>query len=434
MRLPHCARNPGSLPGCGCRMGKDHTVLIVMPDAFHLGYMGATRRLFHFAAAFQELGFNTVLLAGKRVGGRVQAEIDRQFPALVLRTEHSGAYPRIVDVGPLLRRAWRGLWKARGAEYYAARLSFGWADVLDISRVLKEFERLAIKPDIIWAVSAGYLEGAVAADRLSKVLKVPWILELRDPPRGCGLGPQREMICKEFTRLLQASARQVVTTDSYREHLVWKFNLAPEHIWTIHHCIENDPQVTYKGGECWRIAYAGSLDEGRSLSPVIWAYYTAVQREPSLRISSLLEIAGTGPGIYEAEKLAQRLGVEVVIHGPLPKEKAGELIRRAHLLIVVQSEASCRFQVPGKIFDYIASGVPILGIMPQCEGADILCRSGLGFIHHPGDVDGIADTLIKLWSDWRAGVISVQVNRDFVSQFSVKNLPEKLCSVLEGLV
>lgn len=82
----------------------------------------------------------------------------------------------------------------------------------------------------------------------------------------------------------------------------------------------------------------------------------------------------------------------------------------------------------------MACGVPILGIMPLCEGADILRRSGLGFTHHSEDVDGIADTLIRLWANWRAGLSSVQLNYNYVEQFSVTRLPKKLCAVLEGLV
>ncbi len=413
-------------------------VLLVMPDAFHLGWMGTTRRLFHLADAFRELGFNVVLLAGKMTNAQLQAKIDRQFPGLVLRTHHTGAYPCLLDIAPLPRRAWRAFWKARGSEYYAARLSYGWASVLNVGQVIKEVEQRGFRPDLIWGISAGYLEGGVAADRLAKALGVPWIFELQDPPRGCGLGPDRATIYKEFTRLLRSAAQVVVTTESYRNKLLKDFALIPEAIRTIH--------LTYEGGliegaSChhsgrWRLVYTGSLQGGRSLAPLLHGLGEALVREPRMHGSISMEIAGTGSGLDETRKLSERLGVKesVRFYGYVDREQAEELHRQANVLIVVQTVDTSKLQVPGKIFEYMRMSRPILAIMPECEAADILRRSGLGLIHHPEDIDGIADTLIKLWSDWRTGRSSVRMDYDYVTQFSVKNLPEKLRPVLEGLV
>jgi glycosyltransferase involved in cell wall biosynthesis len=416
------------------RRQKVRTVLFVMPDAFHLGWMGATCRLFHFAEAFRKIGFDVVLLAGKRTNRKVQASIDQQFPGLVLRTLHTGAYPRIVDVGRVPRRAWRALWKMHGAEYYAARLSFGWSDFLDISKVIRELEHYKVVPDLIFGISGGYLEGGAAADRLARVFNVPWILELRDPPRWCGLGPERATVREKFLLLLKGSARQIVTSDSYRRYLIESFDLRPESVWTIYRCVDDKIQINCREGGTWRILYAGSLDGGRSLAPLIYGYRRALEQESDLKTSSCIEVAGTGPGIREAKELSKRLGIELHVYGNVPKEHADELAGLASLLVLVQSEEACRFQIPGKLFDYMAYGKPILAIMPECEAADIARRSGLGFIHPSEDIDGIADTLIKLWSDWRAGVPSVQMNCEYISQFSVKLLPERLRQVLEGLL
>lgn len=414
------------------------TTLFVMADAFHLGWMGATKRLFHLAKAFRELGFNAALLAGKMIDERVQAEIDKQFPGLVIRTHHTGAYPPLLDVAPLARRAWRALWKARGAEHYAARLSYGWAQVLDIDSVIRELESCALRPNLIWGVSAGYLSGGTAAERLAKTLPVPWILELQDPPWGCGLGPERAPICAEFERLLQTSARQIVTSESYRKRLLEKFAFDPEGIRTIHLTYDGElveRAVDSRAAE-WCAVYAGSLQGGRSLAPLLRGLRKALNRDPQMNDLIRIEIAGIGPALNEAKEIARTLNVQSVvrIHGYVQGKQAEEMMQVASALVVLQTVETSRFQIPGKIFEYMRVGKPILAIMPECEAADILRRSGLGFIHAPQDIDGIADTLIKLWYDWRAGRSSVQMDREYVSQFSVKHLPEKLRPVLEGLL
>ena len=420
-------------------MRSDYRVLMVMPDAFHLGWLGATRRLFHLAGAFRELGFAVALLAGKITNVRVQAQIDRQFPGVVLRSGHTGAYPRLIDVTPISRRAWRALWKVRGLEYYMSRLSYGWAEAVDVNRVMKELEQRFGRPNLIWGVCTGYLAGGKAADRLAKLLGVPWVFELQDPPWGCGLGPGRETVRAEFKRLLESATKLVVVTESYRRKLLTEFTLNSQALQTIYLTYDCEPisDSNIRHDEKWRVVYTGSLDGGRTLTPLFQGVHKALSIKPQLSSSIGIEIAGKGSGLNEARRVSKVLGLQQLVrfHGYLACNEAGSLSKKADALVVMQTADTSMYQIPGKIFEYVSYGKPILAIMPpECEAADILRRSGLGFIHHAEDIDGIADTLIRLWSDWRAGAASVQVDRDFVSQFSVRNLPEKLRSVLEGLV
>jgi hypothetical protein len=165
----------------------------------------------------------------------------------------------------------------------------------------------------------------------------------------------------------------------------------------------------------------------------MYAYRKACEREPGLETGGSIEIAGTGPGVGAAQKLARKLGLNLRVHGSVQRAQADELVGRADLLVVVQTETASRFQVPGKLFDYIAGKTPILAIMPECEAAEIARNSGLGFVHQPQDVHGMAQTLVALWSDWHEGRPSVAVAPEYVSQFSVRSLPNRLQSLLKGL-
>lgn len=413
-------------------------LLIVEPEAFHIGWLGATKRLFHLAYAFRELGFNVALLAGKATNMRLQAKIDSQFPGSVIRTHHTGAYPRPVDIKPLSRRAWRALWKVRGAEYYAGRLSFGFAETLDINKTANEIESHNLRPDLIWGVSAGYLGGATASDKLAKVFGIPWIFELQDPPRGCGLGSERATIKAEFARLLEASPKQIVVTESYRDKLLKEFNLNPKTIQAIHLTYEGKPaeEANPLQDAKWSILYAGSLQGGRSMAPLLYGLAKALDHEPQMKESFGVDIVGIGDGLDEGKKLAKDLSIRDVVrfHGYVDLERADELSYLANAFIVVQTQETSVLQVPGKIFGYMQLGRPILGIMPNCEAANILRKSGLGFVHTPEDIDGIANTLIRLWLDSREGRPSAKTDRDYIGQYSVDLLPNKLRPILEDLL
>jgi len=411
-------------------------VLVVASDAFHLGWMGATRRLFHIAEAFQKLGFSVVLLAGRMTNPSVQRDIDAEFPGVVLRTRHTGDYPRLFDTSRTLRRVWRAGWKTRGSEVYWSKLHWGWAERLNLDKLKDQLAREGIKPTLVWGISAGYLDGAVAAERIARAYGVPWVMELHDPPRRAGLGEDSEIIKQRFAELLTAAAKVVVTARTYGLELADRYSL-PEEKWATVH-------LTYEGktvvGELVRknvfyVVYVGSLDGGRSLSALVEALQGALRFQPEMRSSFRFELAGAGPGFEEVARLSVKYGLEELIHirGLIPRNEGDRLVAAA--AVVVVQENTSPLQVPGKVFESIKAGKPVLGLMPEnCEAAEILRQSGLGFIHHTRDVEGIRSMLIRLWQAWQRGEQIVSPNWAYIEQFSTERLPEKLANVLSGIV
>lgn len=87
----------------------------------------------------------------------------------------------------------------------------------------------------------------------------------------------------------------------------------------------------------------------------------------------------------------------------------------------------------GRYISTCPMDMPIIGIMPpECEAANILHHSGLGFIHSESDINGITDTLIRLHADGTEMRLSVEIDHDYISQFSASSFPEILQSVLPG--
>lgn len=417
---------------------KRPSILIVKPNAFYLGLMGGNRRLFHLAHAFDALGFDTVLLAGKAVKPQLQQRIDAEFPGAVLRTGHTGDYPRLIDWHPLVRRIARAGWKLRGDSCYWHKLSCGWADRLDVARVKDEFLRRGIQPTLVWGICGGYLDGAVAADRMAGGLGVPWVFELWDPPWRAGLGSPQEGLVRRFQSLLQRATSIVVVTDNYRKWLVDRFELSPSKVHTVHWCYEGEMETDRSDtNDRFTLLYAGTLEGGRSIEPLVQALVQVIRKEPEAAASVCVQLVGTGPGFRRAVDLARRQGIDhLFTHlGYRPYSEVQLLQSRASALVNVQTPETSRWQIPGKTFEYLRTLRPIIGIMPkESEIAHILQRSGLGIVHDREDIHGLAETIIRLWRAWRYNQAAATPFLAYISGFSLEYLPDKLRRVLTGAV
>ncbi|MEM4203086.1 MAG: glycosyltransferase [Candidatus Methanomethylicaceae archaeon] len=412
------------------------SVLIVAADAFHLGWMGSTRRIFHLTKAFKQLGFEVVLLAGRATNPSVQLKIDRVFPGLVIRTPHSGDYPKLVDCSPFTRRLWRGLWKIRGDEIYWSKLSWGWAKRLDTEWVYDQLNKLGLNLTAIWVILGGHLWDAVAASRLAKTLSIPWIFEIEDPPWGAGIGKEKTVIINKYRELLSDAKLIVVIADSYRDILMSQFGVQEKRICTVYLTYdEKEIPLSIENALAaqFTILYSGSLEGKRSIKPLLLALQQAADKEPGFASACRLVLAGKGSGFKEAEQFVKQMQPKFLVEflGLVSGEEALRLLRSSFVSIVVQPD-DFRYQVPGKLYTYLLSHKPIIGIMPaDCEAATILRRSRIGFVHESEDVEGLTDTLLTLWQAWRDGRSVVEPDNEYIEQFSFKYLPERLRYVMQ---
>lgn len=87
--------------------------------------------------------------------------------------------------------------------------------------------------------------------------------------------------------------------------------------------------------------------------------------------------------------------------------------------------------IPGKVFEYLQAGKPVLTIGQASDALDIMQRSGLGIVHSPEDADGIADSLRQLILDKPILPSKYVADTAFVMQFDFKNLSRQLADVFE---
>ncbi|MEM0913127.1 MAG: glycosyltransferase [Planctomycetota bacterium] len=89
--------------------------------------------------------------------------------------------------------------------------------------------------------------------------------------------------------------------------------------------------------------------------------------------------------------------------------------------------------VPGKLYEYLAAGRPILGALPEGDARDWLIDSGMGEAAPPTDPAAIADALIRLDEGRRAGRYADGPDPAWLDRFDRRRLTGALAALLNTL-
>ena len=75
----------------------------------------------------------------------------------------------------------------------------------------------------------------------------------------------------------------------------------------------------------------------------------------------------------------------------------------AALLLLINNTPNSMGIIPGKVFEYIASGRPILCIAPpKGDSAEIVRTSGAGYVVDFNDKKNLKESLIRLFNDFNS--------------------------------
>ena len=90
--------------------------------------------------------------------------------------------------------------------------------------------------------------------------------------------------------------------------------------------------------------------------------------------------------------------------------------------------------VPGKAYEYMATGLPILAAVPQGDARDFLSQAGTGLLCEPDDFDSMVRILKDQFAMWNVGNSTTTWNKKYVEQFERRRLTEKLALELEKVL
>ncbi len=103
------------------------------------------------------------------------------------------------------------------------------------------------------------------------------------------------------------------------------------------------------------------------------------------------------------------------------------------LLLIVDESKESKEIVPGKVFEYLGTGRPILTIAPT-DGAvaEIINQTKSGLVAHQSQIERIADNFLTLFNLWKSKG-TFQPDFEEIQKYSRKEHTRQLASILEKI-
>jgi glycosyltransferase involved in cell wall biosynthesis len=230
----------------------------------------------------------------------------------------------------------------------------------------------------------------LAAYWLKRRLGLPWIADFRDPmadnPGNLELTALTKPTYRKLEQIFIRSADIVIAnTDAAQQKLKEEYPDRSERLQLIWNGFDPEDRLHPLPAlsEARRVlAHVGELYGGRDVSPVLRSIRRLIDSGRLSDRSFQVHLVGlVAPGsIPEPEFVAaaEREGWLKLEADRMPQAQARKLIQRSESLLLVQPQSA--IQVPGKLFEYLQIGRPILAFVPpQSPVERILERSGVPY-------------------------------------------------------
>lgn len=322
---------------------------------------------------------------------------------------------------------------------------------------------------LIFATMSPY-ESGEAARQLSQKLGIPWVADLRDPWAldDIQIYPSRLHRWIELQRMekvLSTAAVIIMNTPAASAALKQKVpSLRDKPIVTITNGYDEEDFARVEPRRTdgkFRIVHSGGMFTDSGLQLQRRKFYRLLggvepgvdilTRSPKILLEAVgnwcarrpeiegdIEIIFAGNATDKDRDVAALSPVSELVRfsGYLTHAESLSLTRTSDLLFLPMHNlplgTRCR-SIPGKTFEYMATGRPILAAVPDGDARDFLGQCGTGLLCRPDDVEGMIKILDHVYSGWKVGTPVVSANMEYVKQFERRTLTRTLSAILKSV-
>jgi glycosyltransferase involved in cell wall biosynthesis len=318
--------------------------------------------------------------------------------------------------------------------------------------------------DVVYASMSPWDSGEAAA-RLAELLGVPWVADLRDPwaldeMLAYPSTVHRRLELRRMGRLLSRADAVVMNTPEAAAQARRAFpSLAEERVYAIpngYDAADFAAPPPVRDDDAFRIVHTGYLHtavrkEERSarVRRVLGGTLGDVDVLPRSHVFLLEAVrgllrespdAGRSVEIHLAGELTEEdereIDLDVVhTHGYLDHASTVALMRSADLLFLPMHDlpAGQRARiVPGKTYEYLASGRPILAGVPDGDARDLLAASGTALLCRPSDAKAMKEAIAgRLDARGNGDAQLGPVDATLLGRYERRALTRELAAVLD---
>lgn len=403
---------------------------------------GGVLRPYKFAKYLSRAGINVSVLTVESADGALPADLPRDIR--VIQVEERGAMQRLRRLrrtgSPLKTRA---LVLARYALYHwlAPDEHSGW-----ISPGIEAASQSELKDVDVVLTTGGPWSDFFIGEGIARRLGVPLVLDYRDPwttgPPGWPYAPglRARAAARGSERRIASKASMIISAHAGLPALLEEQLRLPGLSRRAHwipngYDSEDFAGIEPRRSDCFTLTWTGSLYGGRSLEPVIRALID-LGRSGEIDFEKVkLQIYGVSPERVRAQCPDPALLARLDAAGEIPHEQALAAIlgSTVNLLVDISYDGPV-MHTPGKLYEYLAAGRPVLSLSPEGVQADLIREAKGGWVTPPDDAAGLRAALRDAYTRWASGQELPRPNAAVVETFDRRRSTAKLQGLLEDLV
>ncbi len=275
--------------------------------------------------------------------------------------------------------------------------------------------------------------------RLSKKTGIPWLMDFQDPwtqvdyYKMLKIGKIADKIHRKLEQeAFRTAAKTTIVSPTWRKDLE---SIGAKNVDVIYWGYDEDDFINLNPvpDEKFTIIHAGQLGFDRFPKTFIDVLSDMIITDKKFAEDLSIKFLGTVD--YDISKYIIEKGLEKNYLPPqiVPRPQALQQTFNSHLLLLPLNIAeNSKGRIPGKLFENLRSGRPILCLGPtDSDVANIIETSNAGKTFEYDDFNGIKNYVSEVYSKFLNGNNSVQVKD--IDCYNVKNLTQKLAEYLNQI-
>lgn len=297
--------------------------------------------------------------------------------------------------------------------------------------------------DLIFSTAPPFSDH-IAASELKKKLNIPLVLDYRDAWTNNhfmdGLFEWQKTIHNRLEKTCLNNANHIIVLDKNMETLIREAHPdIPLNTSVITHGFDPDdfngtvePTLEYKSKKL-NLLYSGLFYECNQPDVFLKALKELVQESKISREDFHLHFqGGLTPRIKDYVNDLD-MGNSVTDYGYITHSRAVANVQKADALWMISNFNPVHKQVKsGKLFEYMGSKKPILGLVHSGSESEALKHYEAGYIAKPDDIEAVKKTVLSLIVDWKGKNLK-SASKRYIQQFDRRKLTKELAVVFNTL-
>ncbi|WP_231493358.1 glycosyltransferase family 4 protein [Alicyclobacillus macrosporangiidus] len=275
--------------------------------------------------------------------------------------------------------------------------------------------------------------------------RTKWVADFRDPWTDnfhfSHRGFRRRLEGWMERQVFHGASAVITVTDGFKALFDRKYPHVRKNIRVIRNGVDPSDfpsESPYPKSDRFTLLYAGILYPARSPAVFFQALSRLLRYGYVRRDEIRVQFAGVFdyPGYEDNRRLVEQLDLQEVVEvlGYLPrKEVLARMMSADALLLFGDRPSSARDYVPGKVYEYLYAGRPILALLPDCEAADIIRSANGGIVVDPYKPEAVAEALRSLMS-WRSEDGQDAQRPGTVEMYTRQKQTQQLAALMDRLV